>query len=78
MNIIQVNSHYEYSSIGRTTMEMHEYMISKGFGSFVFCINKDDPQNNIYKVVNHLEYRLNGIHSRISGLEAYGAYFSSW
>lgn len=78
MNIIQVNSHYEYSSIGRTTMEMHEYMISKGFGSFVFCINKDDPQNNIYKVVNHLEYRLNGIHSRISGLEACGSHFPTW
>lgn len=71
MKIIQVNSHYAYSSIGRTTSEMHEYLIKHGYSSYVFCINHKDEKNYIYRVVNKFEYRINGVHSRLSGLQAY-------
>lgn len=74
MNIVQVNSHYAYSSIGRTTTEMHEYLQKHNINSHVFCMNYCDENENIHKVLNRIEYRINGIHSRITGLQAYASH----
>ena len=41
MKIVQINCVYEYSSTGRTTMEMHEYCMSYGIESHVFCFIRD-------------------------------------
>lgn len=43
MKVVQINAVYEYSSTGRTTMEMHEYLCSQGIESHVFCTNKSIP-----------------------------------
>ena len=45
MKIVQINAVYEYSSTGRTTMEMHEYLRSIGVESHVFCTNKKYSQS---------------------------------
>ena len=74
MNIIQVNSHTSYSSIGRTTSEMHEVLLAQGHNAHVFCINESKEENNIHKVLSFFEYRINGIHSRITGLQAYASW----
>lgn len=50
MKVVQINAVYEYSSTGRTTMEMHEYLRSQGIESHVFCTNKSIPENNVNKI----------------------------
>ena len=72
MRVVQINAVYRYSSTGRTTEEMHHYLLDHGHESYVFCLkNYSDEKNDIYEVVTHLQYRIAGILSRITGLEAY-------
>lgn len=77
MKIVQVNAVYEIRSIGRTTMEMHEWLREHGHDSHVFCLYRDEPEKHIYKVTGYLGHRLTGIHSRLTGLEGYGAKFAT-
>lgn len=63
MKVVQINAVYEYSSTGRTTMEMHEYLRSQGIESHVFCTNKSIPENNVNKIGNNRDYK---IHSLLS------------
>ena len=63
MKVVQINAVYEYSSTGRTTMEMHEYLCSQGIESHVFCTNKSIPKNNVNKIGNNRDYK---IHSLLS------------
>lgn len=72
MRIVQINAVYRYSSTGRTTEEMHHYLLDHGHESYVFCLkNYSDENNNIYEVLSHIQYRLAGVQSRLTGLEAY-------
>lgn len=75
MKVVQINAVYEYSSTGRTTMEMHEYLISLGIDSLVFCTNKDIPSKQIYRVGNRAEMR---IHSLMSHLFDVQGLCSQW
>lgn len=75
MKVVQINAVYEYSSTGRTTMEMHEYLISLGIDSLVFCMNKDIPSKQIYRVGNRAEMR---IHSLMSHLFDVQGLCSQW
>lgn len=65
MKVVQINAVYEYSSTGRTTMEMHEYLRSKGYETYVFCTNKQISEDNVYKMGDDLDYK---IHSFMSHL----------
>ena len=58
MKVVQINAVYEYSSTGRTTMEMHEYLRSQGIESHVFCTNKSIPENNVNKIGNNRRSRI--------------------
>ncbi len=72
MKIVQINAVYQYSSTGRTTEEMHHYLLDHGHESYVFCLkNPSDEKDNIYEVVTNFQYRIAGIQSRLTGLEAY-------
>ena len=72
MRIVQINAVYQYSSTGRTTEEMHHYLLDHGHESFVFCLkNSSNEERNIYKVVTLLQYRIAGVQSRLTGLQAY-------
>lgn len=74
MRIVQINAVYRYSSTGRTTEEMHHYLLEHGHESYVFCLrNHSDEKDNIYEVSTHLQYRVAGIQSRLTGLEAYNS-----
>ena len=66
MKIVQINAVYEYSSTGRTTMEMHEFLQSQGEESYVFCSNKQMPEMNVFQVGNKLDYRLHSLMSRLT------------
>ena len=72
MRIVQINAVYRYSSTGRTTEEMHHYLLDHGHESYVFCLkNHSDEKENIFEVVSHLQYRVAGVQSRLTGMEAY-------
>lgn len=66
MKIVQINAVYEYSSTGRTTMEMHEYLRSNGHEAYVFCTNRHVPEINIYQIGCNLDYKVHSFMSRLT------------
>lgn len=66
MKIVQINAFYEYSSTGRTTMEMHEYLHSQGFESYVFCSNKNIPEINVFQLGNKCDHKLHSLLSHLT------------
>ena len=77
MKIVQINAVYEYSSTGRTTMELHEYLQSQGEDSYVFCCNKSLPEKSVYRIGNKYDYRIHSFFSHLFGLQGYFSYFST-
>lgn len=65
MKVVQINAVYEYSSTGRTTKEMHEYFLSVGIESHVFCTNKNIPEKFVYKVSSKQDQRLHSLASHL-------------
>lgn len=65
MKIVQINAVYEYSSTGRNTTEMHEYLRALGHDSYVFCTNKNIPEINVFQMGCKCDYK---IHSLLSHL----------
>lgn len=70
MKIVQINAVYEYSSTGRTTLEMHEYLLANNVKSYVFCTNKEIPQKNVYKIGSNIDYKLHSILSHLMDRQA--------
>lgn len=66
MKIVQINAVYEYSSTGRTTMEMHEFLRAQGIESYVFCSDKHMPQINVYQIGNKLDHKFHSLMSHIT------------
>lgn len=77
MKIVQINTVYEYSSTGRTTMEMHQYLKSHGEDSYVFCVNVDRPSEKIYKFSGKFDMTFHSVMSRLLGLQGYFSYLST-
>ena len=66
MKVVQINAVYEYSSTGRTTMEMHEHLRVLGHNSYVFCTNKNIPEINVYKMGCNLDYKIHSFMSHLT------------
>lgn len=77
MKVIQINAVYEYSSTGRTTTELHEYLQENGVDSYVFCCNKSFPEKNVFKIGNKWDYRIHSFLSHLLGLQGLFSYFST-
>lgn len=77
MKVVQINAVYEYSSTGRTSTEMHEYLRSKGVDSYVFCTNKSDVNNNIFTFSSPSDMKIHSVFSRLFGLQGMFSYFST-
>lgn len=71
MKVVQINAVYEYSSTGRITMELDLALKKEGWGSYVFCTNKDDPKNGIYCMGTPFSRKAHGFLSRLTGLQGY-------
>lgn len=71
MKVVQINAVYEYSSTGRTTMELDLALKKEGHESYVFCTNRDDPENGIYCMGTPLSRNIHGFLSRLTGLQGY-------
>ena len=66
MKVVQVNAVYEYSSTGRTTTEMHDFLRTHGVESYVFCSNKHIPEINVYQVGNKRDYKIHSLMSHLT------------
>lgn len=77
MKVVQINAVYEYSSTGRTTTEMHEYLCAKGIESYVFCTNQSNPSKNIFRFSSGLDMKIHSALSRLLGLQGMFSYFST-
>ena len=71
MKVVQINAVYEYSSTGRITMELDLALKKEGWGSYVFCTNKDDPKKGIYCMGTPFSRKAHGFLSRLTGLQGY-------
>lgn len=66
MKVVQINAVYEYSSTGRTTTEMHNFLLNIGIDSFVFCSNMHQPEKNVFKIGNKYDYKFHSLMSRLT------------
>lgn len=71
MKIVQINAVYQYSSTGRTTMEMHQSLRARGVDSYVFCTNHHIPNEQVYMIGNKLDHKLHALGSRVFGRQGY-------
>lgn len=77
MKIVQINAVYEYSSTGRTTMEMHQSLRARGIESYVFCTNHHIPEEQVFMIGNKVDHKLHALGSRVFGRQAYFSYFAT-
>lgn len=77
MKIVQINAVYAYSSTGRTTTELHNFLSSQGHESHVFCYNTSDRDKHVYRMTSSVECMIHSIMSRITGLQGYFSYFAT-
>lgn len=77
MRVIQINTVYEYSSTGRTTAELHEYMSTKEIESYVFCCNKSLPEKKVFMIGNKCDYKIHSFLSHLLGLQGFFSIFST-
>lgn len=68
MKIVQINAIYEKSSTGRTTKEMHEWLIAHNIDSYVFCSTGIDEKR---KIGSPLDHKWHAFMSRVSGKQGY-------
>ena len=71
MKIVQINAVYEFSSTGRTTMEMHQRLIKDGYQSFVFCADKNIPDLNVHRIGSRIDHMIHALFSRLFGKQGY-------
>ena len=76
MRVLQINAVYEYSSTGRTTTELHKYLLSKGIESFVAANNVENSDCFI-KLSSKISMRLHSLLSHITGKQGYFSYLST-
>lgn len=77
MKVVQINAVYEYSSTGRTTTELHEYLEKNGVDSYVFCCNKSFPEKNVFKIGNKWDLKVHSFLSHLFGLQGFFSFFST-
>lgn len=78
MRIVQINTTYNQGSIGRTTAELHESLIARGYSSFVFTSTVEDKVNSIYCIGNSMDHKIHGFLSKLFGLQAYFSHIPTW
>ncbi|WP_251234664.1 glycosyltransferase [Bacteroides nordii] len=77
MKIVQINANYNRSSIGRTTSELHKWLLEHGHDSYVFTSQEDASDNHVYHIGNQCDHKIHGLISRLLGLQGYASYFAT-
>lgn len=78
MTVVQINACYEYSSTGRTCLELHTYLSERGYASYKFY---SMPMANSDKgdlIGNIFDHKLHALLSRIFGKQAYFSHIPTY
>ena len=71
MKILQINAVYGISSTGRTTQELHEALIEKGYQSIVATSVSNRESERVFLIGKQWEKKVHGLFSRLFGLQGY-------
>lgn len=72
MKIVQINGVYGHSSTGRTTYELHRYLLDSGYESFVFYgENGSYPESEVNAIGDSFDHKVHAFLSRLSGKQGY-------
>lgn len=71
MRVLQINAIYGRLSTGRTTKELHEYLLSEGIDSYVASPELNGLSENCYKIGNIVDRKIHALESRFFGLQGY-------
>ena len=72
MKIVQINGAYGHASTGRTTFELHRYLLDKGYESFVFYgENRSHDESEVTAIGNSFDHKIHAFLSRLSGRQGY-------
>lgn len=71
LKVVQINAVYKYSSTGRLTMEIHQFLKEHGVESWVFCTNISNPKINVLQIGNKIDYKIHAFLSRLTGLQSF-------
>ena len=72
MKVLQINVLANNRSTGRTTFELHNFLVDKNHQSFVACALKEGSNyDGCFRVCNRFEYYLSNVLSRIFGDEGF-------
>jgi putative colanic acid biosynthesis glycosyltransferase len=78
MKVLQINAIYKTGSTGRTTLELHKYLVSKGIDSYVaYGIGERPSDKHLFRIENKIEYLLSNVLSRMFGDEGNHSYFAT-
>lgn len=77
MKILQINAVYSKSSTGRTTREMHEFLLAHGFESYVAAPDLADLKSNCFKIGNKIDHKIHALKYRITGKQAYSSVWAT-
>lgn len=70
MTIAQINAVYHYSSTGRTSEEMHQYLLSKGIKSLVIVSRSSVKQEGVFVLNKKLSVKLHSAADRFLGFQS--------
>lgn len=77
MKVLQVNSVYEYSSTGRTTKELHEFLLEKGVDAYVAAMNITEPNERLIKIGGNLSWKTHSLLSHLTGRQGYYSHLAT-
>lgn len=77
MKVLQINAVSGFSSTGKTTLELSDALIEKGYESIIATTKTVSYRNNVYIVGNKLDWSFHGLFSRLFGLQGYFSIIST-
>ena len=78
MKVVQINAVYEYSSTGRTCLELHTFLTDYGIDSYKFY-SVENPNSEKYDLIgNTYDHKLHALLSRLMGRQSYFSHFPTF
>lgn len=78
MKVVQINILKDIRSTGRTTIELHNYLLKCGIDSYIaYGIGKKSCDARFYKISNKFDYFFHNLAAFITKKEGYFSYFST-
>lgn len=78
MTVVQINACYEYSSTGRTSLELHTYFKEHGIESYKFYSMPTTNSDKRDLIGNWVDHKLHALFSRIFGKQGYFSHIPTY